>query len=155
MVEKKLGYSCSIHGFGARDKNYPLTKAMVNHDHDRIKTIDQRKVSDEVDGEVLEGARALKGKRGDSWDCRMGEDLMCLANRTARNIVPDVDEKARPPIVLGKEGNGMKMAAMAAFKGAVSGSNQIVAGQLRDIEMSFVIESSIIKGPILHFRSVK
>ena len=65
MVEKKLGNFCGVHGFGARDENYPLTKAMVDHDHDRIKTVDQGKVSNEVDREVLEGARALKGKRSD------------------------------------------------------------------------------------------
>ena len=29
MVEKELGYSCSIHHFDTRGKNYPLTKAMV------------------------------------------------------------------------------------------------------------------------------
>ena len=149
MVEQKLGYSCSIHGFGARGENYPLTKAMVNNDHDRVKTIDQRKVSDEIDGEVLEGVRALKGKGGDGWDHRMDEDLVCLVSHAARNIFLDIGGKARPPVILGKEGDGAKMTAMAAFKGAVGSSDQIMVGQFGDIEMSFVIELSVVKGPIL------
>ena len=100
MFEKKLGYSCSIHGFGAGGKNYPLTKAMVDHDHDRIKTIDRREVGNEVDGEVLEEARALKGEGSDGWDCRMGEEFVCLANHTPRNIFPDIGGEAGLPVIL-------------------------------------------------------
>ena len=48
MVEKKLGYSYGVHIFGARGGNDPLTKAMVDHDHDRIKAVDWGEVSDEV-----------------------------------------------------------------------------------------------------------
>ena len=155
MVEKKLGYSCSVHSFDARGKNYPLTKAMVNHNHDRVKTIDQRKVSDEVDREVLEGVRALKGKGGDGWDCRMGEDLVCLANCAARNVFPDIGGKASPLVILGKESNGTKMTIMATFEGAVGSSNQIMVGWFGDIETSFVIESSIVKGPILGSQPIK
>ena len=101
MVEEKLGYACGIHGFGARGENYPLTKAMVDHDHDRIKTVDQGKVGDEVNGEVLEGVRAFKGKVGHSWGHRMGKDLVCLANCIARNVFLDIGGKARPPVILG------------------------------------------------------
>ena len=36
-VKKQLGDSCSVNGLLARCKNYPLHKAMVDHDHDRIK----------------------------------------------------------------------------------------------------------------------
>ena len=78
MVEKKLGYSFSVHCFGTRGKNFPLTKAMVNHNHDRIKAIDWEEIGDEVHGEVLEKIRALEGKGDDGWDHRMGEDLVCL-----------------------------------------------------------------------------
>ena len=100
MVEKNLGYSCGVHSFGTRGKNYPLTKAMVDHDHDRIKTIDWREVSYEVNGEVLEGVRALEGKGSDSQDCRMDENLVCLANCASGNIFLDIDGEARPPVIL-------------------------------------------------------
>ena len=99
MVEKKLGYFYSIHGFGARGENYPLTKAMVDHNHNRVRTIDQREVSDEVDGEVLEGLGTFKGKGGDGWDHRMSEDFVCLENCVPRNIFLDIGGEARPPVV--------------------------------------------------------
>ena len=38
IVEKKLGDSGSVNGFGARSKNHPLCKAVVDYNHDRIKT---------------------------------------------------------------------------------------------------------------------
>ena len=128
---------------------------MVDHDHDKIKAIDWEKVSDEVHGEVLEGTGALEGKGGDGWDCRMGEDLVCLANCAYRNVFLNVGGKARPPVVLGKKGDGAKMTPMAAFKGTVGGSNQIVVSWFGDIEPSFVVESSIIEGPIISSQSVE
>ena len=33
VVEEKFGYSGHIYDFGARNENYPLCKAVVNHDH--------------------------------------------------------------------------------------------------------------------------
>ena len=82
-------------------------------------------------------------------DCRMGEDLVCLANCASGNIFPDVGGKAGPPVILGKEGDGAKMTTMATFKGTVGGSDQIMASQFRDIETSLVIELFIVEGPIL------
>lgn len=38
-VEKELSYSIGINSFKARSKDYPLCKAMVNHDHQGVKTI--------------------------------------------------------------------------------------------------------------------
>ena len=100
MGEKELGYSCSIHHLGARGKNYPLTKAMVDHDHDRIEAIDWGEVGDEVHREILKGLRAFKGKGGDSWERRMGEDLLCLASCASGDIFPDIGGKAGPPVIL-------------------------------------------------------
>ena len=128
---------------------------MVDHNHDKVKTIDWREGGDEVDGEFLEGVRALKGKGGDGWDCSMGEDLVHLANHAAGNIFLDISGKTRPPVILGKKGNGAKMATMATFEGAVGSSDQIMAGWFGDIEVSLVIESSVIKGPILGSRPVE
>ena len=56
-VKKQLGNSCSVHGLLARCKNYPLSKAMVDHDHDRIKSRRRREISDEVNGELFKGER--------------------------------------------------------------------------------------------------
>jgi hypothetical protein len=48
MFEKKFGYPFWRDCLQARNNNYPLTKAMVYHDHDRVKTPWRRKISDEV-----------------------------------------------------------------------------------------------------------
>ena len=37
-VKKQLGDSCSIDSCRARSEDYPLHKAMVDHDHDRIES---------------------------------------------------------------------------------------------------------------------
>ena len=122
---------------------------MVDHDHDRIKTSNWREGGNEINKEVLERIRVFKGKGGDSQDCRMGEDLVCLANCTARNVFPDIGGKARPPVILGKEGNGAKMTTMTTFEETVGSHDQIMAGQFRNIETSLIVESAIVKGPIL------
>ena len=57
IAKEKLGDSGGVNGFGARNKDYPLRKAMVNHDQDRIKTGGGRKISDEVNQELVEGER--------------------------------------------------------------------------------------------------
>ena len=38
VVKKELSDSGCINGFAARSKNYPLYKAMVDHDQDRIES---------------------------------------------------------------------------------------------------------------------
>ena len=58
-VKKQLSNSCSVNGLLARCKNYPLCKAMVDHDHDRIKSRRRREVGDEVNRELLKGERDI------------------------------------------------------------------------------------------------
>ena len=53
-IKTQLGNSCSVNGLLARCKNYPLSKAMVDHNHDRIKACRGGKVGDEVKGELFE-----------------------------------------------------------------------------------------------------
>ena len=45
---------------------------MIDHDHDRIKTINWREVGDKVNREVLKEVGALKSKGSDGWDHRVG-----------------------------------------------------------------------------------
>ena len=54
MGKKKLGDAGSIDVFGAGSENYPLHKAMVDHDHQGIMAGRWGEISDEVDGELLE-----------------------------------------------------------------------------------------------------
>jgi hypothetical protein len=46
MLEEKFGYSFQGNHFQAWNNNYPLHKAMVDHDHDRVETPGGRKISD-------------------------------------------------------------------------------------------------------------
>ena len=54
MGKKKLGNAGSINVFGTRSKDYPLHKAVVNHDHQGIMAGGWGEISDEVNGELLE-----------------------------------------------------------------------------------------------------
>ena len=67
---------------------------MVNHNHDRVKTINGGKVSDKVHKEILERARPLEDKGDGGWDYRVGEHLVCLADNTPRDIFLDVGGEA-------------------------------------------------------------
>ena len=96
---------------------------MVDHNHDRIKAIDWGEVSDEIHGEVLERMRAFEGEGGDGWYHRMGENLVCLANCISRDMLLDIGGKAGPPVIFGKEGDGVKVTAMATFEGTVGGKD--------------------------------
>ena len=56
FVEKEGGDSFGGNGFLSRAKNYPLSKPMVYHDHERIEARGDREVRDKVTGDLLEGA---------------------------------------------------------------------------------------------------
>ena len=45
--------------FLGRAENYPLSKAMVNHDQQRIEVGGGREVGDKIVGDLLEGARRM------------------------------------------------------------------------------------------------
>ena len=55
MGEKEFGYFHGINGFGTRDDDYPLHKAMVDHDQDRVFAMNFGEISDKVDGDLFEG----------------------------------------------------------------------------------------------------
>ena len=55
MGEKKLSHSRSINGFGARDNDHPLRKAVVDHDQNRVHPVYFREVGDEIYRELLKG----------------------------------------------------------------------------------------------------
>ena len=57
LVEKEGGDSLSGDGFLSGAKNHPLCKPMVDHDQERIEARGNRKISDKIAGDLLEGAR--------------------------------------------------------------------------------------------------
>ena len=50
--KKKLGNASSINVFGTGSKDYPLCKAVVNHDHQGIMAGGWGEISDEVNEEL-------------------------------------------------------------------------------------------------------
>ena len=54
MGKKKLGNAGSIDVFGTGSKDYPLCKAVVDHDHQGIMAGGWGEISDEVNGELPE-----------------------------------------------------------------------------------------------------
>ena len=100
IFKEKLGNSSSVNGFGARNKDYPLHKAMVNHDQDRIKAGGGKKICDNVNWELAEGERS--GGR-DGMERRRGGvsiNLVLLADCTAIDKVFDKGGKTGPPVVV-------------------------------------------------------
>ena len=66
MGEKELGNSGSVNVFSAGAINYPLHKAMVYHDHDRIKTMGIRQSHDKIHQYGREWEGGFHGQRGES-----------------------------------------------------------------------------------------
>ena len=67
-MKEKGGYSLCSDCFLGRAENYPLCKAMVNHDQQRVKAGGSGEVGDEVTRDLLEGARGVGFDRGEQWD---------------------------------------------------------------------------------------
>ena len=113
IVKKELSDSGCVNGFGARSKNYPLCKAVVNYNHDRIETQGWWKVGDEVNGELFEKESGGGQYGTEEWRGGMGVDLVLLTDCTSINKVFDKGSKSWPPVVSFEDGLGAKDAHMA------------------------------------------
>ena len=58
LVKSKDCDSLSSSCFLSRAKNYPLCKAMVNHDQQRIEASGRGEIREEIAGELLEWVRS-------------------------------------------------------------------------------------------------
>ena len=96
-VKKQLGNSCCVNSLLARCKNYPLRKAMVDHDHDRIKSRRGREVGDEVNRELFKGERDRGLDREQRRYGGVSIGLVLLANGTTSNEVFHKGGEAWPP----------------------------------------------------------
>ena len=59
FVEKECGDSFGSDHFLSGAENYPLCKAMVDHNQQRVKARGGREVGDQVTGDLLEGTRCV------------------------------------------------------------------------------------------------
>ena len=118
-VKKQLGNSCSVNGLLARCKNYPLCKAMVDHDHDRIKACRGREIGDEVNRKLLKG-KSGGGLDGEQrWDHRVCVGLVLLADGAAGDKVLHEGGETWPPEIPFQECFGMKDTHMSCQRGGM------------------------------------
>ena len=71
-MEKDSGYPLGCDGLFGGTENYPLYKAMVNHDQQEIETGGDEEVSDEVTEDLLEGVGCMgfdQHEWGDNGTC--------------------------------------------------------------------------------------
>ena len=99
MGEEEFGYLHGVDGFGTRNDNYPLCKAMVDHNHDRVLAMDFREIGNLVDQNLFKG----EWQGGGDWiqwgSDRMSIRLVLLTGSTAFNEPIDVCRQSRPPKV--------------------------------------------------------
>ena len=123
-VKKQLGNSCSVNGLLARCKNYPLHKAMVDHDHDRIKARRRREVGNEVNGQLFKRERDV----GPDWeqrrDNRVCVGLVLLANGATSDKVLHEGGETRPPEIPFQDCLGAEDTHVTRQRGGVDGVEQ-------------------------------
>ena len=120
-VNKQLGNSCGINGLLARCKNYPLHKAMVDHDHDRIKARRRREVSDKVNGQLFEREGDSGLDREQRRYNRVCVGLVLLADRATGDEVFDECGEAQPPEITFQDCFGTKDTHVTQQRGGVDG----------------------------------
>ena len=90
---------------------------MVYHDQERIKSTGKRKVSDQVDRELLERTGAGGGEGGQCGNGRVGINLHLLAKGATSNETADKQRHTRPPVVARQQGVCVKEAFMSRSEG--------------------------------------
>ena len=123
-VKKQLGNSCSVDGLLARCENYPLHKAMVDHDHDRIKPRRRREVGNEVNGQLFKRERGIRLDWEKRWDNRVCVGLVLLANGATSDKVLYEGGETWPPKILFQECLGMEDTHVTRQRGGVDGVEQ-------------------------------
>ena len=147
FVKKEGGYPFSSDGLFCGAENYPLHKAMVDHDQQRVKAGGSGEVGDQVVRDLLEGARGIGPDWGEWGDGGMCVRLVLLACSTAFNVFPHKLCKTWPP-----EFSGYKLASLQ-ITGMTSGVMVMTLGEDRSTEgvvwgnvhMAFVCEDMVIE----------
>ena len=83
--------------FLGRAKNYPLSKPMIYHDHERIEAGGYGEIRDKIAGDLLKRARGdgFNGRKGGYGGVHV--NLVLLTKGTALDVAADEGSKAGPP----------------------------------------------------------
>ena len=99
VVEKDVGDVGSRGSFVARVENYPLQKTMGYHNQNRVKAMEDQKVSDQIHEDLLERAGTFGRDRG-KWGVEgVCVDLIGLTHGTAGDKLLNSGH-AGPPVIL-------------------------------------------------------
>ena len=143
-------FRSGCNSFLCRAENHPLTKAMVHHDQERVKTGGGGKVGDKVARNLTEGKR-----RGGGDGCGRRSSGVCvrfvlLTSCAASNKGTNIGCEARPP-ELGRDQLASFEKAGVASGGVVVAVAENVAAEIasgRDKDAAFIGEDAISILPV-------
>ena len=102
-MEEKGGYPFSGDHFLSGAENYPLCKAIVDHDQQRVKARGEEEVSDEVTRDLLKGVGCERSNLGERRNSGVCVQFVLLACGTALNVLAYELYKTWPPELGGDE----------------------------------------------------
>ena len=149
-MKEKGGYPFSGDHFLSGAENYPLCKAMVDHDQQGIKARGGGEVDDQVAGDLLEGARHVGLDWGEWRDGGVCVCLVWLTYGIAFDILTHKLCETRPPKLSGDKLASLEIARVTSgLVVMAAGEDGMAEGVLRrDIDMAFVSQDVVIKFPI-------
>ena len=149
-MEEKGGYPFSGDHFLSGAENYPLHKAMVNHDQQRIKASRKGKVSDKVARDLLKGVGCVGLDQGEWGDGRVCVRLVLLAHGAALDVFLHELCEAWPPEFGGDELAGFEITRVTSGLMVMTvGKDGATEGILQGyIDMTFVGQDMVIILPI-------
>ena len=141
-----FGSDCFLSGA----ENYPLCKAMVNHDQQRVKAGGKGKVSDEVTGDLLEGARSMGFDQGEWGNGGVCVGLVLLAQGAAFDIFSHELCETRPPEFRGNKLASFEVARVTGgFMVVATGKDRAAEGVLQgNIDTTLVGQDVIVELPV-------
>ena len=113
---------------------------MVYYDHNRVMAIRGRKISDEVNRELLEREGGRGGDGCKCRDARMDIDFVLLTEGTAIDEVFYKEGETWPPKIMFKDSFGTEDTHVACGGGRVDGVEERGAGRWENVHLSFKVK---------------
>ena len=145
FVEKEGGNSLSSDSFLRWAENYPLTKAVVHHDQERVKTHGGGKVGDEVTRDLTEGERGGGGNRSGGRSGGVRICLVLLTSGAASNEGANIGGEARPSKLGGDQLASFEETRMAHGGMVMTAAEDVAAEVARrgNIDATLISEDAI------------
>ena len=126
-MKEEGGDSLCCNSFLCRAENHPLTKAVVHHDQERVKTGGEGEVGDEVARDLTEWKRRGGGNGRGGRGSGMCVHLVLLTGRAASNEGMNIRSEGRPPELGGNQLASLEEAGVASSGVVVTAAENITA----------------------------